>query len=309
MVCVKGRGMAEHSGASGAPQIGWVIGTQEGDHDGGTIRYADAATLVREAEEVGLDSLWLPDHFFDERADGSRKGMWEAFTFLSALAATTSRIELGTLVAATSFRNPGLLAKIADGIDEISDGRFILGVGSGWHQPEYEAFGYPFDHLAARFEESLRIFVPLLREGSVGFQGRYVSAHNAVLRPRSPSPQGPKLLIAARRPRMLRLAAQYADAWHTAWHVNPQVVAQRWAQMCRVCAEMGRDPETLELTCGVELHILLSGEPRPAENELDGEPIVGTSEEVAEALRGFVAVGVKHFTALVHPQRDAPRRL
>src|SRR5579884_668593 len=309
MVCVKGRGMAEHSGASGAPQIGWVIGTQEGDHDGGTIRYADAATLVREAEEVGLDSLWLPDHFFDERADGSRTGMWESFTFLAGLAATTSRIGLATLVAATSFRNPGLLAKIADGIDEISDGRFVLGVGSGWHQPEYDAFGYPFDHLAARFEESLRILVPLLHEGAVDFQGRYVSAHNAVLRPRGPSPHGPRLLIAGRKPRMLRLTAQYADAWNTAWHAKPEVVAERWAEMRRVCEEVGRDPNTLELTCGVSLQVQLPGEPRP-EPASHFSQIIGTPEEVAQTLRGFVAVGVRHITAVVEPQkRDAPERL
>lgn len=303
--------MAEQSSGQWPVKLGWVAGIMEGEHEGRTIRYSELQTMAHEAEQAGLDSLWLPDHFFYQPPnDGQLIGQWEAFTFLSAIAATTSRMELGTLVAATSFRNPALLAKMSDGIDEISDGRFILGIGAGWHQPEYDANGYPFDHLAARFEESLRIIVPLLREGSVDFQGRYSSARNAVLRPRGPSPHGPRLLIAGSRPRMLRLVAQYADAWNTAWHTKPEVVAERWAEMRRVCEEVGRDPNTLELTCGVSLHILLPGEQRPSEKSGHFAQIVGTPEEVAEALRGFIAIGVQTFMAVVEPQqRDTPERL
>ena len=295
--------------AQGPVKLGFVVGILEGEHEGRAIRYRELQDMAREAEQAGLDSLWLPDHFFYQPPNGQLVGQWEAFTFLAALAGATSRIQLGTLVAATSFRSPGLLAKIADGIDEISDGRFILGIGAGWHQPEYDAYGYPFDHLAGRFEESLRILVPLLREGKVDFQGRYSSARDAVLRPRGPSPHGPTLLIAGRRPRMLRLAAQYADAWNTAWHTKPEVVAERWAEMRRVCEEVGRDPDTLELTCGVSLQVQLPGEPRPASAGHFSQ-IIGTPEEVAEALRGFAAVGVRHITAVVEPQqRDATERL
>lgn len=303
--------MADQSSANRPVKLGWVIDTQEGDHEGGIVRWSEVQTMAREAEQGGLDSLWLADHFFYQPPDGERLGQWEAFTFLAALAAVTSRITLGTLVAATSFRNPALLAKMADSLDEISDGRFILGIGAGWHKPEYDAFGYPFDHLAARFEESLHILVPLLREGSVDFAGHYSSAKNAVLRPRGPSRHGPRLLIAARRPRMLRLVVRYADAWNTAWHTRPEVVAERWAEMRRVCEEVGRDPATLELTCGVSLHIVLPGEERPtAGAQQTPQQIVGTPAEVAEALRTFVAVGVQRFTALVEPQRrDAPDRL
>jgi alkanesulfonate monooxygenase SsuD/methylene tetrahydromethanopterin reductase-like flavin-dependent oxidoreductase (luciferase family) len=210
------------------------------------------------------------------------------------------------MVAATSFRNPALLAKMADTLDEISDGRFVLGIGAGWHKPEYDAFGYPFDHLAGRFEEALKIIVPLLREGAVEFHGAYASVENCTLRPRGPSPHGPRLLIGARRPRMLHLVARYADAWNTAWHTKSEVVAERWAEMKQVCAEVGRDPATLDLTCGVMLNIVLPGEERPAG---DGHHIVGTPEEVADALRGFIDVGVQHFILVVEPQRqnDAER--
>ncbi len=127
-------------------------------------------------------------------------GQWESLTFLSALAAVTSRIQLGPMVAATSFRNPALTAKMADSIDEISNGRFIMGLGAGWHEPEYTAFGYPFDHLASRFEEALRIIVPLLRESKVDFAGEYYTASDAVLRPRGPSPKGPPILIGRATP-------------------------------------------------------------------------------------------------------------
>jgi probable F420-dependent oxidoreductase len=290
-------------------KLGWVCDLSEGSHEGRTPRYHEVQQMAQEAERIGLDSFWVADHFlYRPPQEGAQLvGQWEAFTFLSALAAATSRITLGPMVAATSFRNPALLAKMADSLDEISDGRFVLGVGAGWHKPEYDAFGYPFDRLAGRFEEALQVIVPLLREGKVDFHGKYYAAENCVLRPRGPSPRGPRMLIGARRPRMLRLIARYADAWNTAWHTKPEVVAERWAEMKSICAEMGRDPSTLELTCGVLLNIVLPGEERPAG---DAQHITGTPEEVAAALRDFVAVGVQHFILVVEPQRgNDPERL
>jgi probable F420-dependent oxidoreductase len=299
--------MAEQAGQAGQPtpaqrvKVGWIVGLDEGGHEGHTPRYRDIQAMAQRAEQAGLDSFWVPDHFFYQppEAGAARVGQWEALTFLSALAATTSRITLGPLVAATSFRNPTLLAKMADSIDEISDGRFVLGIGAGWHKPEYDGFGYPFDHLAGRFEEALQVIVPLLREGEVDFAGQYYTAQNATLRPRGPAPRGPRLLIGARRPRMLRLVARYADAWNTAWHVKPEVAAERWEEMRTVCAEVGRDPATLELTCGVMLRILGPGEqPDP-----EAKAIQGTAEKVAAALRGFADVGVQHLIAIVEPER------
>src|SRR5215469_10880090 len=158
-------------------------------------RFRDLQAQAQVAEQIGFDSLWVADHVMWPFPNQEEKGCWEAFTVLSGLAALTSRIQLGPLVACTSFRNPALLAKMADTLDEISDGRALLGLGAGWHEPEYAAFGYPFDHLAARFEEALGIIVPLLREGSVNFSGEYYSARDAVLRPRGPSPKGPPIWI------------------------------------------------------------------------------------------------------------------
>jgi probable F420-dependent oxidoreductase len=248
---------------------------------------------------MGLDTFWLPDHFFYQ-APGQTEivGQWEALTFLSALAAVTSRITLGPMVAATSFRHPALLAKMAASLDDISDGRFVLGVGAGWHEPEYTAFGYPFDHRAARFEEALAIIVPLLREGQVSFSGQYYQVQNCILRPRGPSPRGPRILIGARRPRMLHLVARYADAWNTAWHTQPEQVAERWASMVAACAEVGRDPATLELTAGVMVRLLRPGEEAvPSQGQL-----VGTPEHVARTLRDFAQVGVRHLVLVVEPE-------
>ena len=213
---------------------------------------------------------------------------------LCALAAVTTRIELGSIVACTSFRPPALLAKMADTLDEISSGRFILGLGAGWHQPEYEAFGYPFDHLASRFEEALQIIVPLLREGHVDFQGKYYQVNNCVLRPRGPSKGGPQILIGARRPRMLRLVARYADAWNTAWHTDAAVAQERYDQLRAACAEVGRDPATMALTAGIVVR------PQP-DSGSEERAIAGSSEEIAQQLRAFANVGTAHVIAELDP--------
>jgi probable F420-dependent oxidoreductase len=291
--------MAEQTGtAARAFKIGYLASLDDTPTEGTTPHFSDVRALAQAAERAGLDSFWVADHFIARMPDEGEVGQWESLTFLSALAAVTSRIQLGPMVAATSFRNPALTAKMADSLDEISNGRFILGLGAGWHEPEYTAFGYPFDHLASRFEESLDIIVPLLHEGKVDFTGEYYSASDAVLRPRGPSPRGPRILIGARRPRMLRLVARYADAWNTAWHTQPEVVAERWAGMRQACEEEGRDPATLELTAGVILKLEPDGAPA------EGKPyqLTGTNEEIADRLRGFIAVGVQHLILVIEPE-------
>lgn len=277
-------------------KLGLVLGINEGSLGGKTPTFYDLKEMARAAERVGLDLLWLADHLIARFPGQDERGTWEAFTMMSALAAVTERITLGPLVACTSFRNPALLAKMADTLDEISGGRFILGLGAGWHQPEYDAFGYPFDHLAARFEEALQIIVPLLREGHVDFQGKYYSVRNCVLRPRGPSPSGPTILIGARRPRMLRLVAQYADVWNTVWHIDPKVVKERYAEFKEICASVGRNPATIELTAGTIVRFTQSAEANPI-----GEVISGTPEEIAHQLQGFADVGVTHLMVIVGP--------
>src|SRR5713226_6739747 len=226
-------------------KLGLALDMDEGSLQGKAPTFRDLQEMTRVAEQVGFDSLWVADHLIFRFPGQAEKGTWEAFTMLGALAAMTQRMVLGPLVACTSFRDPALLAKMADTLDEISGGRLILGLGAGWHQPEYEAFGYPFDHLVGRFEEALQVIVPLLRQGRVDFHGHHYQMHNCVLRPRGPSPSGPPLWIGAQGPRMLQLVACFADGWNTAWHSDSTAVKQRCQEVKSACQAVGRDPTSL----------------------------------------------------------------
>ena len=264
--------------------------------------FAQLKAQAQAAEAAGFASLWVADHLIFRVPDQEDNGIWEAFTLLAGLAAVTERIQLGPLVACTSFRNPALLAKIADTLDEVSGGRSILGLGAGWHEPEYTAYGYPFDHLAARFEESLQITLPMLRGETVDFNGQYVQVQAAKLIPHGPSPKGPPIWIGAKRPRMLRLIARYAAAFNMVWHTTPEPVAERIAEMTTVCHAVGRDPATLTMTAGTVAQVLGSGE-TPKEGE---RGIFGNQEEIITALQGFAAVGVQHLVVIV-PDTNAER--
>jgi alkanesulfonate monooxygenase SsuD/methylene tetrahydromethanopterin reductase-like flavin-dependent oxidoreductase (luciferase family) len=270
-------------------KIGITLDISEGSLNGRTPTFQDLREMALVAEQVGLDSLWLADHLIYRFPNQAESAPWEALTMLSALAAVTTHITLGTLVICTSFRPPAMLAKMADALDEVSGGRFILGLGAGWHQPEYEAFGYPFDHLASRFDEALQIIVPLLREGHVDFQGQYYQVRNCILRPRGPSPAGPRILVAGRRPRMLQLVARDADAWNTAWHIDAAIVKERYESLTQACATIGRDPATVELTVGTEVRL----QPRKDDGSPD-RAISGAPEEIACRLQDFASVGTSH---------------
>src|SRR5437773_5461448 len=178
-------------------EVGLNLPIVEGTLAGKTAAWADLLAFAQRAEALGFDSLWVPDHLlltWEERT----RGTWECWSLLAALAAVTSRVELGPLVTCTAFRNPALLAKMADTVDEISGGRLIVGLGAGWNGPEDRAFGAQSDHRVDRFEEALQIIVPLLRMGHVDFEGKYYQARGCELRPRGPRPGGPPILIGAR---------------------------------------------------------------------------------------------------------------
>jgi alkanesulfonate monooxygenase SsuD/methylene tetrahydromethanopterin reductase-like flavin-dependent oxidoreductase (luciferase family) len=166
-------------------RVGLFLTPMEYQASGTTTRWRDVLAMAKRAEAVGFDSLWLPDHLIVQWGwEGSEpEGVWEGFSLLAALAAVTERVELGTLVACTGFRNPALLAKMADTIDEISGGRVVLGIGAGWHEPEFRAFGYPFDHRVSRFDEAVTIIHGLLKQGQMTFNGRYYQVRDCELRP------------------------------------------------------------------------------------------------------------------------------
>jgi probable F420-dependent oxidoreductase len=256
-----------------------------------TPSYSAIRSYARRAEALGFDSIWLFDHLLFRRPNTDHTaGIWECWTLLTALAEATERVELGTVVLCVPFRNPALLAKMAVTLDEVSGGRLILGLGAGWHQPEFDAFGFPFDHLASRFEEALQIIGPLLRDGKVDFQGTYASASNCEITPHGPRPSGPPILVASFGPRMLRLTAQHADLWNTAWLGSVDGLAEPRAALEAACGEAGRDPQSIQVTAGVTVSFPEdANQAPPLEKALSGAP-----EAIAAELRRYEQAGVSH---------------
>ena len=223
---------------------------------------------------------------------------------LSALAEATRRVEIGTLVACNSFRHPAILAKMATSLDEVSQGRLILGVGAGWNEPEYHAFGLPFDHRVDRFEEALQILKALLRDGHVDFKGQYYQAPNCEILPRGPRSEGPPLMVGADKPRMLKLTAQYADLWNTGYMGKPETFADRRTKIEAACREIKRDPATLGVTALIGLWYpeLQAKKPGFFDN-----PLTGTVQEIATAIRGYADLGVQHIMFQVEPYTPEAR--
>jgi len=243
---------------------------------------------ARRGEAVGLDSLWVIDHLVLGNAQRPEYGLHEAVATLAALAASTTRVELGTLVLATSFRPPAVLAKMAATIDRIAGGRLILGLGCGWHQPEYDAFGFPFDHRVGRFEEAMSIISPLLDGQRVTVDGKWYQVQDCVLLP--PPARSIPVMIAGKGERMLSLVARHAEQWNAAWFGRPNArYRQRVDDLHRACEIAGRDPSTIEITVGIEID---NGD--PADRTGLGEHLRPDVAVIADALSEWAEVGVGH---------------
>ena len=256
-------------------------------------RYAEVREMAVAAEAAGFDSIWLYDHLLYRDPGQPTRGIWECWTVLSALADATDRVELGTLVLCNQFRNPAILAKMAATLDEVSNGRFILGIGAGWNEPEFQAFGIPFDHRVGRLDEALQIIAPLLRTGRADFSGKYYQARDCEIAPRGPRAQGPPLLVAGNGPRMLRLTAQHADMWNPSAYLSaPGSFGGHRANLRAACEEAGRDPSSVGLTAMVALNFPDLGE-APITPGIPAY-LSGSTEEVALAIREFERRGVEH---------------
>jgi alkanesulfonate monooxygenase SsuD/methylene tetrahydromethanopterin reductase-like flavin-dependent oxidoreductase (luciferase family) len=274
-------------------KVGLMVPFAEGQRaDGSALSWAELRALVETADGVGLDSVYGADHLlFRSRTTGRTTGIHEAFSLLAAFAAVTRRVEIGPLVAALPFRNPALTAKMAAAIDEISGGRFVLGLGCGWHEPEFTAFGYEFPHRASQFAEGMEIVAGLLRKGQADFSGRWHSAQNAVLLPPGPRPGGIPILIASKRPRMLALTARFADRWNAAWYgrwEQADELRTRLTDLRGALDAAARDPATLAITVG--LNVAFPALALDADTGPDW--VAGTTEEVAEAFRTYAANGI-----------------
>lgn len=279
-------------------KVGVILPLGGSGEDRKAPSYQEIKHLALAIEKSALDSAWVYDHLIYRFPEKPVTGVQEAWTVLTALAEATSRVELGCLVFCVPFRNPALLAKMAVALDEVAEGRLILGLGAGWHKPEFDAFGYSFDHLVDRFDEALQIIVPLVKTGEVDFTGQYYSTPNCELLPR-PKEGGIPVLIASFKPRMLKLTAEYADQWNTAWLGHADALSERRAGLEAACQEAGRDPKTLEVTVGINVSFPELGAKR---EETDSAKVIsGTVEQVAEGLRGYREAGAGHLIVALDP--------
>jgi alkanesulfonate monooxygenase SsuD/methylene tetrahydromethanopterin reductase-like flavin-dependent oxidoreductase (luciferase family) len=286
-------------------KVGLMLPLGHNDGLGHPLPWSELRAMALAAEDGGLDSLWGADHLVFEE-DGKTYGIHECWTVLTAVAAATTRVEVGPLVLALPFRNPALVAKMAAALDEVSNGRLILGLGCGWHEPEFTAFDFPFDHRVGRFEEALQIVLPLLRTGKVTFEGKWHCADTELI-PRGPRPDGPPILIAGKQPRMMELVARHADQWNAAWYGMPEEateLAERIARQRAACEAAGRDPATLGLTAGIFVafpNLLAEGDGEdPPE-----EAIRGDIDAVGAAMAGYAAHGIEQVIVHLWPRTPA----
>lgn len=261
------------------------------------VPWAEFRRMAVAAEQVGFASIWLGDHLLYERGDGV-VGPWECWSMLAALAAVTDRVLLGPLVTPTGFRNPAMLAKMAATVDEISGGRLVLGLGSGWNRREYEAFGYPFDRRVSRFAEDFRVITELIRSGESSFAGEFVGVDRLTLDP--PARADLPIMIGSTGPRMLAIAAKEMDWWND-WFANFENRADRLAPLIErldsALAGAGRDPRDVVRSVAVYVRLPGAGE-RTVGRTI--EPISGDTDTIVSALRGFDGL-VDHLQLVVDP--------
>ena len=268
------------------------------------VPFAELLAMARSAEAVGFDSIWVGDHLLYDLPGGPR-GPWEAWTSLAALAAVTERVELGPLVASIGFHAPTMLAKQAATIDAISGGRLIVGLGAGWNEREYRAFGFAYDHRVSRFEEALTIIRQLLRDGRCDLDGAYYRVEDCILHPRSPRPAGPPLMLGSTSARMLSIGLPHVDQWNVWWSIYGNTAdgfAREKARVDEAIDAAGRAPGSVEATCAVHVR-LAEGHGRLMGHE-DGpkiRPLMGTSSELADQLRAFAAAGAAHVQLVIDP--------
>jgi probable F420-dependent oxidoreductase len=270
------------------------------------VRWPEQLALARRIEELGYDAVWLGDHLlYRWPGVAEARGPWECWTMLAAIAAATSRVALGPLVASTSFHAPAMLAKQAATVDEISGGRLILGLGAGWNQTEYEAFGFPFDHRISRFEEAFTIIRTLLRDGAIDFDGAFYQVRDCELLPRPARPGGPPLLLGSSGERMLRIAAPHIDAWN-AWYNatgnTPAGVAPLRELVDAAARAAGREPEAIERSVAVLVRMPGGSGRLMGDDSTAGiAALAGSAEVMAEELRSYARAGIGAVQLVLDP--------
>jgi alkanesulfonate monooxygenase SsuD/methylene tetrahydromethanopterin reductase-like flavin-dependent oxidoreductase (luciferase family) len=264
------------------------------------VHWPEYLAMARAAEEVGFDSIWLGDHLLYRGNGGPERGPWDAWTLLAALAAGTERVQLGPLVACTAFHPPGLIARMAAALAEVSGGRFVLGLGAGWHEDEFRAFGIPYDHRVSRFEEAFTIIRRLLAGERVTLDGTYCQANDAILLPAPPEP--PPLMIGSNGPRMLGIALPHVQIWNT-WFEdfgnNPEGFAALNDRISAAAQDAGRDPAEIERS--VCVYVSLDGSDEQHGRTPEAPPLEGSPDRIGSTLSEFAEAGADELILVVSP--------
>ena len=255
--------------------------------------------MARAAEDAGFDSIWVGDHLLYRDDGRPERGPWDAWGLLAGLATVTERVHIGPLVAGLAFHPPGPLARMAATVNELSRGRLILGVGAGWNEVEFRAFGIPFDHRAERFTERFHIVRALLGGERVTYQGRFQHVDDAVLLPPA-SPQVP-IMVGSTGQRVLRATLPHVDAWNV-WFAEygntPEGFERASATVSHIAEDVGRDPATVRRSACVFVVLDRAAPERPTD---DIAPIEGPAERIADALRGMAEAGADEVIVVVSP--------
>lgn len=282
---------------TGRFELGAVIPIIESGPERAVPSWQEVREQAIRAEEIGFDTVWTPDELLWQVEDGPPRGAWDGMSMAGAVAAVTSRAKVGTWVMSALHRNPGIIAKTVETLDEISGGRFVFGLGAGHEWPgQARAFGLPEDRIFARFEEALEIIVPLIREGRADFEGTFHAARDLVQAPRGPRPGSMPLMIGGNGPRGQRLAARYADIYscYIGERATVEETDPRLASLEAICAELGRDPATIGRSVGIWTRPLEASGARAS--ALSGPP-----EEIADSIRAFRASGFNQVELMYLP--------
>jgi alkanesulfonate monooxygenase SsuD/methylene tetrahydromethanopterin reductase-like flavin-dependent oxidoreductase (luciferase family) len=262
------------------------------------VRWPEYVAMARAAEEVGFDSIWLGDHLL-YRDDGlPERGPWDAWTMLGGLATVTERVTLGPLVACVAFHPPPVLAKMAATVDELSGGRLVLGLGAGWNEPEFRAFGLPFDHRGSRFEEAFDIIRRLLEGERVTMSGRFHTVEDAVLLPQ-PS-RRPKLMVGSFRERVLRATLPHVEVWNV-WYEDygntPEGFLKLSAEARSIAEQVGRPWGEIERSAC----LLLAPEGGERPDRWEAPPVAGSMGRIAAGIRELAETGADEVILVVAP--------
>ncbi len=282
-------------------ELGLVLPMFESPQSGEKPPWATIRALAQRAEAIGFDTVWIADELLWRVSSWpGPRGWWECISIAGAVAASTSTISVGTWVVSALHRNPGLIVKSAETLDEISNGRFLFGFGAGHAGDQGATFGYPEDKTVSRYAEALEIIVPALRGETVSYEGEYHRARRLEIRPRGPRPGRIPLMLGGHGPRTMRLAARYADIWsgYATESSLPESFEPMLGQFEEACAEVGRDPATVGRSIGVFVE---PTDEHSAEELGFGVPITGSPAEIAETVARFGEMGVTRVELIVWP--------